>query len=956
MVQCDGCNEWYHFSCVEVSEGIADVSWICMNCEHAKDLTPSPLHTPNVSSTTSTVRSKSKASSIGSQAKRRQALELQWLEEEKELERRYLELKYKILLEGGSDCSSIVSEPQSVSMSKVKKWIDDTDGYGEKVDCGSEAEELEKRPPRNSTASIEHHAPVPDQQRATQVNIQLRRPPQRVSGQQETRPIFGSSHMRQSVALAPEAGSWVEANAFVPGQRSTPVGRPSLPAHGLSDDTACVLNRSQIAARQAVSKDLPDFSGNPEDWPLFFSMFNSSTQMCGFSNEENMLRLRKCLKGRALEAVRCRLLHPSNVAGVLSTLKMLYGRPEAIVQAVIKKIRSLPSPSIEKLETVVNFALTVENLVATIQACEVSDFVYNASLRYELVGRLPPTLKLSWARFSRNNPTPNLLDFSTWLYETAEDASAVVDTVFSDQRFRGTKRDGFLNVHSEIDSKDSKSANSPQKPTIVDTKKCVACKGDCTMLAKCKQFVDLSYDSKWATVRAYKLCRKCLRKHNGSCRQEKPCGTNGCTYLHHPLLHGYGNPRSGESPTAAAVYEKSCNVHQVQSEILFRVVPVILYGPSKAIRTYAFLDDGSELTLLEQSLADELGLRGPKNPLCLKWTGETTKIENRSQNVSLQISSVTNPIKRYDLSSVRTIRNLQIRPQTLLTSELQQRYQHLMGLPIESYNEANPRILIGLDNATLGYAMKSREGQSNEPIAIKTRLGWIVFGSCVGEKNAGHYVNYHALQICQCNRETSEDLHELVKGYFALDSLGISKQSKLLLSHEDQRAQSMLESLTRPVDSRFESGLLWKYDSVRLPDSAAMALRRWRCLDNRMKKDPLLAGELNAKIQDHINKGYIRKLSAEELEVNHPRVWYLPIFPIVNPNKPGKTRLVWDAAATAFGVSLNSVLLKGPDQLTSLLSVLIQFREFRTAVCGDIREMYHQVRMREDDQHCQRFF
>ncbi|XP_058827758.1 uncharacterized protein LOC131687679 [Topomyia yanbarensis] len=221
MVQCDGCNEWYHFSCVEVSEGIADVSWICMNCEHAKDLTPSPLHTTNVSSTTSTVRSKSKASSIGSQAKRRQALELQWLEEEKELERRYLELKYKILLEGGSDCSSIVSEPQSVSISKVKKWIDDMDGYGEKVDCGSEPEGLEKRPPRNSTASVEHQAPVPDQQRATQVNIQLRRPPQRVSGQQETRPIFGSSHMRQSVALAPEAGSWAEANAFVPGQRST---------------------------------------------------------------------------------------------------------------------------------------------------------------------------------------------------------------------------------------------------------------------------------------------------------------------------------------------------------------------------------------------------------------------------------------------------------------------------------------------------------------------------------------------------------------------------------------------------------------------------------------------------------------------------------------------------------------------------------------------------------------
>lgn len=67
-----------------------------------------------------------------------------------------------------------------------------------------------------------------------------------------------------------------------------------------------------------------------------------------------MLRLRKCLKGKALKAVRCRLLHPSNVNGVISTLKMLYGRPEAIIQASIRKIRTLPSPQVEKLETVVN--------------------------------------------------------------------------------------------------------------------------------------------------------------------------------------------------------------------------------------------------------------------------------------------------------------------------------------------------------------------------------------------------------------------------------------------------------------------------------------------------------------------------------------------------------------------------------------------------------------------------
>ncbi|XP_065084915.1 uncharacterized protein LOC135707112 [Ochlerotatus camptorhynchus] len=109
-------------------------------------------------------------------------------------------------------------------------------------------------------------------------------------------------------------------------------------------------------------------------------------------------------------------------------------------------------------------------------------------------------------------------------------------------------------------------------------------------------------------------------------------------------------------------------------------------------------------------------------------------------------------------------------------------------------------------------------------------------------------------------------------------------------------------------------------------------------------------------MDDYMQKGYVRKLSPEELREPKDRIWYLPIFPVFNPNKPNKVRIVWDAAATVGGVSFNSVLMKGPDLLTALPFVLYRFRERPIAVSGDIAEMFLRMLMNPLDQHCQRIF
>ncbi|XP_050086194.1 uncharacterized protein LOC126571588 [Anopheles aquasalis] len=185
------------------------------------------------------------------------------------------------------------------------------------------------------------------------------------------------------------------------------------------------LHQTQIAARQVVGKDLPSFSGNPEEWPLFIASFESSTRICGYTDDENLLRLQRSLKGKALEAVRCRLLHPRNLAGAISTLRTLFGRPECIIQSLINKIREMPNPRADKFNTLIDYGIAVQNICATIEGTGLSGYLYNITLLQELTEKLPPTIRLNWAYHRQTLQDVTMLDFGDWLNKLVEAASSV---------------------------------------------------------------------------------------------------------------------------------------------------------------------------------------------------------------------------------------------------------------------------------------------------------------------------------------------------------------------------------------------------------------------------------------------------------------------------------------------------------------------------------------------------
>nr|XP_049467061.1 uncharacterized protein LOC125908380 [Anopheles coluzzii] len=703
-----------------------------------------------------------------------------------------------------------------------------------------------------------------------------------------------------------------------------------------------------------VPTELPEFSGDPAEWPVFIAHYDYTTEKCGFSNWENMIRLQKALKGPALEVVRSRLVLPEVVPQVIATLRSRYGRPEHLISALIGKMRRMPAPCREKPDTVVAFGEAVRSMVDHMQAAGLRAHLTNPLLLQEIVERLPTSEQYSWARHIRGVTEPDLIVFGEFMTEWMDDAETLTrldspSLKAVDRKKPNTK--GYVHAHVE-----NQGATTSGTRAIQVGQSCFVCNKRGHLVSKCFAFGAMAVKDRWRKARALSLCFSCLERHNWrTCQNRAVCSIGGCTRRHHALLHGaeesreigseQNNIESREGGIDGGVIAES-NHHQYvssSSKALFRIVPVTVYGPAATVTTFAFLDEGSSMTLVDDDLAEQLGVEGKVEPLCIRWTGNTTRVEAGSRRVNLKVGPVGST-KRFAIHSVRTVPGLNLPRQSFVQDE--GRWQHLERLPIRQYRDAEPKLLIGLDNLRLAVPLRTKEGGVGDPIAVKTRLGWCIYGK------PANLECERLLHICECNDQGN--IHETIREYFDMQLIGAAHGVEQ--DPDERRAKQILDTTTARIGKRFESGLLWRKDDIELPPSIDMARRRFNCLERRMERDGHLKEQVHRQIRDLLSKQYVHKATLRELEeADQRRVWYLPIGVVTNPNKPGKVRLIWDAAAKAHGTSLNDMLLKGPDELSSLLGVLFRFRLYAVAACADVKEMFLQIMIRKEDKHAQRF-
>ncbi len=293
--------------------------------------------------------------------------------------------------------------------------------------------------------------------------------------------------------------------------------------------------------------------------------------------------------------------------------------------------------------------------------------------------------------------------------------------------------------------------------------------------------------------------------------------------------------------------------------------------------------------------------------------------------------------------------------------------------------DPNAQILLLLRRDIL-QVHKVREqcnGPQNAPYAQRLDLGWVVFSEvCLGAAHKPSTVSVYCTNILEdghpsCFNPCPNKLY-LKEKLTAQPSVKASlfpqlapsplpasifertkDDEKIAPSVEDRQfIQLMDKEMFMDDTNSWVAPLPFRSPRQRLPNNREQTLSRFNSLCRTLRK--------KSEMREHFVEFMERIFDNDHAEPAPPvkpgeECWYLPSFGVYHPHKPGQIRVVFDSSAQFHGVSLNDVLLTGPNLNNSLVGVLLRFRHEPIAITADIEQMFHSFIVREDNRNFLRF-
>ena len=432
------------------------------------------------------------------------------------------------------------------------------------------------------------------------------------------------------------------------------------------------------------------------------------------------------------------------------------------------------------------------------------------------------------------------------------------------------------------------------------------------------------------------------------------CGVSGCSKHHHKTLHGSTTP-----------FVSKINITQHQepsaNNILFSVQSI----PSSGGKMLSCMfDNCASTSLITRSAAAELNLKG--QPDILEITTVTSKESIKSYSYSLPLFDLSN--KRH-LITVHEIESIANNPQNdvsgvkcLFSANIQTKWDSISQRPVGEID-----VLLGTNVLSMHPCDLECKGNLRV-MSSSFGTGYILTGShpCIKTDHLIWSDSAAAIRH-SVNRISIKPQYDFLEQ----DLLGVQTPRRCnncqncsecsfrsqQLSLQEQYQYQVLESNIAfdPALECYVVSYPFEEDPAILPNNRGQVIKIASRTERQLLKSGLVE-EFNKEFNKMIASGALVEISDKEMDMWGGPVHYVSLQIVINEgSSTTPIRIVSNSSlSNRNGVSLNSILMKGPNSLSDQWSVITQWRSYEVALVSDITKAYHTMRTGEREKHVRR--
>ena len=682
----------------------------------------------------------------------------------------------------------------------------------------------------------------------------------------------------------------------------------------------------------------PVFNGKTRDWPQFKKDFQSPVVPFITEDTTKCYTLRNALPEDAEVWVR----NMDNFVEMWKRLDEKYGDEGKMVDIILADVKNFKQIKDNENKRLIQFIDVLEKVNLEMKFLGRESELQNTTIVNIIERKLPNDLKMKWieriyeqnSRVDKLNKFPDLLAFLLERKLMLE---------YNEDKLESTSEPSrTAKIHLARKQEEVRGPETMQKATTF----CLLHSTGVHKTEDCRLFLQKTVEDRSALVKEKKACFNCLLiGHTArNCRNKAACPKKECGKNHHKLLHD-DFWEEGQSKVKLSV---NCNLGRQSSSFsdstFLQIMPVKLESKTAADTVLAIWDSASTVSLILNSTAKNLRLPGRHVSVVMETLGSVSKIQTKLYQVHVK-DKCGNTI-RFEAFGVPEISkdfynlacNVRHFPEEFAEDEeVSGKLQLLFGLNVAQFH----------------------------PVPVKSQGSLVlfenVFGFCVGGTlSDGHCDRFPKVNLSLTKVNLSD--------FFGTENMGVSCTPKCgnckcgncplgaaEFSIKDQKEIEMIDKGLKLEDGVWTTTYPWIKDPKYLPINKPFAERLLVGTEKRLLKNPEHAKVYQEQMQDMLDRQVARKLDRNDLNYDGP-VHYITHHEVLKEESTTTPcRIVFNASANYCGHSLNDYWAKGPDLLNNLMGILIKFREEEVGYIGDIRKMYHTVRITIPDQQTHRF-